>query len=229
MARKDITNNRYGRLTVIAYVDKYYCKGKQKDSIWLCQCDCGNQATVRKSSLENGCTKSCGCLRKYNQYDLSNKYGIGYTSKGEEFYFDLEDYNKIKDYCWFKREEYICTSINGKLINMHRFLFEDKVNDMIVDHRNHNCCDNRKENLRLATYSQNNMNRTPMLNTSSGIVGVTWYKTTNKWKAQIKVNKKNIHLGYYKNFGDAVKARKEAEERYFGEWSYDNSMKGETA
>ena len=38
-------------------------------------------------------------FKKYNTYDLSGEYGIGYTSKGEEFYFDLDDYDKIKDYC----------------------------------------------------------------------------------------------------------------------------------
>ena len=38
--------------------------------------------------------------KKYNTYDLTGEYGIGYTSKDEEFYFDLEDYDKIKDYCW---------------------------------------------------------------------------------------------------------------------------------
>ena len=39
-------------------------------------------------------------IKKYNTYDLSGEYGIGYTTKGEKFLFDLEDYEKIKDYCW---------------------------------------------------------------------------------------------------------------------------------
>ena len=41
----------------------------------------------------------------------------------------------------------------------------------------------------------------------------------------ITVNNKRIPLGYYQNYNDALQARKNAEEKYFGEWSYDNSRK----
>ena len=45
--------------------------------------------------------RSSKCNKKYNKYDLSGEYGIGWTSNtNQEFYFDLEDYDKIKDYCW---------------------------------------------------------------------------------------------------------------------------------
>ena len=62
-------------------------------------------------------------------------------------------------------------------------------------------------------------------NNTSGIKGVCWNKNYQKWFAYIKINQKSINLGYFINFDDAVKARKEAEEKYFGEYSYDNSMK----
>ena len=39
--------------------------------------------------------------RKSNRFDISGQFGVGYTSKGEKFYFDLEDYDKIKDYYWY--------------------------------------------------------------------------------------------------------------------------------
>src|SRR5574344_527323 len=103
--RVDLTNQRFGRLLVLS---KYDVVGKG-ETRWLCQCDCGNKCVVSRGGLKGGKTQSCGCLqkeraseikRKYNTYDLSGEYGIGYTSKGEEFYFDLEDYDKIKDYCW---------------------------------------------------------------------------------------------------------------------------------
>ena len=41
-----------------------------------------------------------GIKRKFNNYDLTGSFGIGYTTKGEEFYFDLEDYDLIKNYNW---------------------------------------------------------------------------------------------------------------------------------
>lgn len=55
---KDLTGNRFGRLTVISLAN---AKGAAR---WLCQCDCGEQTTVIGASLLNGSTKSCGCEQK---------------------------------------------------------------------------------------------------------------------------------------------------------------------
>lgn len=59
----DRTGERYGRLTVIKRLmrpdDAYYT-----DALWLCKCDCGNETAVRSSSLGQGNTRSCGCLRR---------------------------------------------------------------------------------------------------------------------------------------------------------------------
>lgn len=57
---KDITGERFGRLTVISRDVAH----KGKNSRWLCECDCGNIKTFDKSDLSRGCTKSCGCLAK---------------------------------------------------------------------------------------------------------------------------------------------------------------------
>lgn len=109
--REDLTGKRFGRLTVLEQAEDYIKPNGEHEAMWLCQCDCGNQKIILGTSLRHGRTKSCGCFdketsaiqgklnKKYNTYDLSGEYGIGYTSKGEEFYFDLEDYDKIKDYC----------------------------------------------------------------------------------------------------------------------------------
>lgn len=69
------------------------------------------------------------------------------------------------------------------------------------------------------------MNEKLSKNSTSGVTGVHYYKSRNKWTAQIGVNKKMIHLGYFENFDDAVKTRKEAEEHYYGNFSYENSQK----
>lgn len=110
---KDLTGQRFGRLVVIKRVEDYVSsKGKHRTQ-WLCKCDCGNKKIVLGENLGKT-TYSCGCfnkevssirMRKFNAYDLSGEYGIGYTSKGEEFYFDLEDYDKIKDCYWYKNDQ----------------------------------------------------------------------------------------------------------------------------
>lgn len=195
-------------------------------------------------NLKNGLTQSCGCLqkerissalkksnkinkKKYNTYDLSGEYGIGYTSKGEEFYFDLEDYTLIKDYCWHIRNDgYVATNDfndNYKGLKLHRLLFP---NAKVVDHINHIKYDCRKANLRECTSSQNNMNRSLHSNNTSGVTGVSWHKKIQKWCANIKINGKQVHLGSYDNFEDAKKRRLQAEEKHYGEYSYKNSING---
>jgi hypothetical protein len=61
-------------------------------------------------------------------------------------------------------------------------------------------------------------------NNKSGVTGVIWHRRSSKWRAFIRINGKQIELGLFDRFEDAVVARKEAEEKYFGEFSYDNSQ-----
>ena len=237
---KDITGEKFGRLTVLKRVEN----NKQRIAQWLCQCDCLGENSLkvfRGNDLRNGHTKSCGCLQKeivkeisqksknHNTYDLAGKYGIGYTLNDEEFWFDLEDYDKIKNYSWhINADGYVVTGYIAIL--MHRLVM-DCPDDMEVDHIFHNRYDNRKEFLRIVTRSQNGMNRNLQSNNISGATGVVWRSDKGKWNANIGINRKNIHLGYFNNFEDAVKTRKQAEEKYFGEYRYkenkNNNIKGD--
>jgi len=173
--------------------------------------------------LLNGRIASCGCikrekLKKYNTYDLSGEYGIGHTFKGEEFYFDLEDYDKIKNHCWCSKEGgYIITSIDGLITRMHRFLL-DISDDFVVDHINHKTWDNQKINLRICYQNNNAMNSLLSINNSSGKVGISFLEEQNKWRAYITVDRKQIHLGMFEFLPDAIKSRQEAEDKYFGEF-----------
>ena len=138
----------------------------------------------------------------------------------------MEDYDKIKDYCWLiNKNGYVISRENYKEIQMHRVIMNCPV-DMVVDHKHgkETRNDNRKNNLRIATYSNNACNHKIYKDSTSGVTGVNWNKRANKWRARISVNYKRINLGDFVNFEDAVKARKKAEEKYFGEWSYDNSI-----
>lgn len=236
----DITGKRYGRLTVICRAKDHIQPNGSHVVMWKCLCDCGEDITTSGISLRRGKTKSCGCLhkdcakkqgrnnKKYNKYDLSGEYGIGWTANtNQPFYFDLEDYDKIKNYCWYENDDgYIKTNETGsrKTIAMHRMVL-DIDNDYQVDHIRHNVNDNRKSQLRVVTGTQNNMNRRKQSNNTSSITGVYWDKAKQRWCAEIMINRKNIYIGVYKNFNDAVIARKKAEEKYFGEYSYDNSMR----
>jgi len=88
-----------------------------------------------------------------------------------------------------------------------------------IDHINHQTDDNRLENLREVTRFQNQWNGSIQTGTSSQYKGVCWYKNYNKWKAQINVNGKKKHLGYFINPIDAARAYDRAALKYFGEYA----------
>lgn len=238
--KEDLTGKKFGRLTVIKQVDDYVSPKGRHEAKWLCECDCADKTiiSVRGDSLRNKQVKSCGCLQRefvkynnpairlYNTYDLSGDYGIGYTTKGEEFWFDLEDYNKIQDYTWYiDSDGYVkaCEQKQHKNILLHRLIFSYP--NCLIDHINHKKFDNRKSNLREATNSQNCMNHAIWSNNTSGVSGVNWDKNIQKWRARITVDYKRIDLGAYVNFEDAKMARLKAEEKYYGEFSYNNSVR----
>jgi hypothetical protein len=66
-----------------------------------------------------------------------------------------------------------------------------------VDHINHNGLDNRRENLRLCTQQQNNLNVRKRSNTSSKFKGVYWYKQRQKWAVYCCIDGKGKHLGLF--------------------------------
>lgn len=101
---------------------------------------------------------------------------------------------------------------------LHRFLL-DAPKGIQVDHKNGDTLDNRRENLRLATHSQNMMNRKLQKNNTSGVCGVTWDKSTDKWMAHIAKNGTSKTIGYFEDIESAKNARLEFEEKMFKEFS----------
>lgn len=222
---------RFGRLVVTALSEN--TSGKRKRLMYYCDCGRKNIEIIGEK-LRSGHTKSCGCLnkeiasiihKKYNQYDLSGEYGIGFTSNThKKFYFDLEDYYKIKEYCWQELSNgYIASrDQKQKFIYLHRIIMDANKNE-IVDHKKHNLFDNRKEFLRKGTQSNNMMNTSMRRDNTSGFTGVSLNARTGNWISELRYNKKKIYLGSFHNRQDAINARIAAEEKYFNDWSYKNS------
>lgn len=196
----------------------------------ICDCDCGStNIYVKMFSLLSGKTNSCGCLNKeaikisnkrFNTFNMSGENGIGYTSTGKEFYFDKEDYDKIKDFCWsVDKNGYVHSSLNRKRFYMHRFLLNAPKNK-VVDHIDHITINNQKKNLRVCEHKENVRNGQLSKNNTSGITGVRYDERIKLWTARIKVDYKIINLGDYYTKEEANKIRKEAEIKYFGEFRY---------
>jgi len=117
---------------------------------------------------------------------------------------------------------YICIAIDSKRYLAHRLIWlyvygEFPANQ--IDHINEVKDDNRLVNLRLATNQENNHNiSTPNKNNTSGYLGVYWYKPYGKWLAQIKVNGKDKHLGYFDTGEEASKAYLAAKRKLHQFW-----------
>jgi hypothetical protein len=119
----------------------------------------------------------------------------------------------------------LCKNGKRKQVYVHRLValvFLDNVeNKQFVDHINNIKTDNRVENLRMATSNENNRNRGISKSNTSGIKGVYFRKSRNKWIAEIKIDGKKTHLGYFKNIEDATEARQKKALEIFGEYLND--------
>ena len=137
---------------------------------------------------------------------------------------DEEDYPLVSKYIWhaYKSKNTWGAATHpsrNKSISLHRLIMSCP-KGMCVDHINGNGLDNRRENLRICTIAENNRNRVRMQkNNISGFRGVFWEKSCKKWRSQISINNKNVHLGIFKNIEDAYNKYCEASKRYYGEFS----------
>lgn len=112
---------------------------------------------------------------------------------------------------------YIKVRLDGKLYYAHRVAWLLSYGEWPrgeLDHVNGKRSDNKIENLRLVSSSDNKKNMKLRKDSSSGVYGVGWHKQSGKWHPRIKVNGRNKSLGLYESFDDAVKVRKEAEIKY---------------
>lgn len=142
-------------------------------------------------------------------------------TKGMNAIVDDDDFELLSGFKW----QTVCggkyaarsTKLDGrKMIYMHRFIMGSP-DGGIVDHKNGNTLDNRKENLRMATPCQNSWNMKPK-NPRSGYKGVSMH-TSGLWQARIRVNYKSIKLGYFRDPAEAHKAYCSAAIKYHGEFA----------
>lgn len=103
------------------------------------------------------------------------------------------------------------------LKKLHRVVMGTTDPDILVDHINHNPLDNRKENLRLCTTSENKRNSVKQTLGTSRFKGVHLYQ--GKWWAKITVSGKRVYLGRYDTEEQAAKAYVDAAQIHHGEFA----------
>jgi hypothetical protein len=153
------------------------------------------------------------------QIPLNGKHG-----KGKFALVDDEDYEELMQCKWLVTEEgYVRGKIAGKNIYMHRLILKpDKIKQ--VDHVNHNKLDNQKINIRICTQSENNMNRKPYKSKYSIYKGICFKKSSNRWFANIRINSRLKHIGYFDTELEAAKAYNAKALELFGEFAHLNKI-----
>lgn len=124
-------------------------------------------------------------------------------------------YDRTTDAWYAARQE------RRKFIYMHREILNAPIG-LHVDHINGDRLNNTEENLRLATSAQNSWNRDKNKNNTTGYKGVTREKGRKKVRAQIRVNGKHIHLGWFDDPRDAALVYDQAVRKYYGKFGCTN-------
>lgn len=220
--QKDLSGQRFGRLVVQKQSGQ---KDKWGKPLHLCLCDCGKECLVTTSQLTSGCTKSCGCLSAENRgADASGeRYGrlVALRSTGR-LDTSVSGHNS---YIWAfrcdcgKECEFPLRSVRGggrrscgclELENKQAQASAMQERVLRADGTN-------ISNIRKLSIHRNN---------KSGIRGVHWRSRDQKWRAVIDFQGKRYELGLYSNLADAAKARKNAEDRLYGNYLKSLETKG---
>lgn len=145
-------------------------------------------------------------------------------SDGTKVKVDADDHAWLSKFKWYRSNVYAeRTSWDRKTkksikIKMSREII-GAAKGQLVDHKNGDTFDNRKENLRVCSVAENGRNRGKNKNNTSGFKGVTWHDQRRKWVAQIKVNGQHKHIGLFKTKKAASDAYQKAAKQFFGEYA----------
>ena len=204
-AKRDLTGQRFGRLTVLRQVP--VPEGLTQNDNWLCRCDCGTERVVLASNLIRGHTKSCGCLK---QRDLTGQRISRLTVLERSDQYTTRGKRTVR--LW--KCQCDCGNITYK------------ATDTLTGSRNCSCaeCAGRRnaakarENAGFVDGTQlcKLPGEEPSMPHDGKCRGVYYDKKRNLYEAVIKFRGKRTRLGHFHRFEDAVKARQAAEQEIFG-------------
>ena len=210
MRRLDLTNERFGALTVIEQAEPI--KGR---TAWLCRCDCGNVKVVITKQLRNGCVTSCGCrcyqneLRKDQVFEREDLTG--------QVYGHLTALKHISKNYWLwqcdcgKTKKIRASEVkNGTIVScghVQREKVKEIYDNNVFQYYDGSCITTIRPIMEGKTRNTN----------TSGVTGVRIRRYSDEpvYQARITVRGKTVYLGTFSTLEEAAAARKAAEIEYF--------------
>lgn len=209
----DITGKKFGHWTAIEFAET---RGKRRE-YWKFKCDCGNIKGVLKYNVTSGRSTNCGCMQYVNRKG-NVKHGKSHTRIYNIFM-------GMKDRCYNTNNEThypyyggrgirICDEWLNDFMNFYNWSKSNGYTDELSIDRINVDGDYEPCNCRWVDSTTQSINRGVKSTSTTGITGVN-ETPDNTYVAKITVDGNTMRLGTFKNIDDAIKARKEAEDKYF--------------
>ena len=207
---KDLTGSKIGKLTVLER------KRQDNRTYYLCLCECGNKKWIRADRLTNA--KSCGCLSKEMQFKGNNIKGRKFGRLKAIKETERRDSNGSVIWqcqCECGNITYVSYKhLVGKQILSCGCLSKENSRINIDNAIRKHLKEHIVEGTNIPVISRKEVKS----NNTSGVTGVIWDKSRKKWTAKITFKGKRYFLGRFEDKEEAIKARKEAEVKMFGEF-----------
>lgn len=205
--------DKFNKLTVLSRVSG----NGARNTLWLCQCECGNTNTPSTIALTSNHTKSCGCSMGDYISAANSTHGLTGTP-------EYNIWASMKQRC-YDQNQTVYHRYGGRGIgvcdewinNFPQFLEdmgkrpEGLTLERIDPNKNYS-----KDNCKWASWHDQAYNTNKFCTNTSGRTGVYWNKKQCVWTAAIGLYNELIHLGTFVTFEDAVAAREAAEIKYYG-------------
>jgi hypothetical protein len=151
-------------------------------------------------------------------------------TQGQVAIIDASDYHLVNGRLWQAHWAPCIRSFYAEScgrLKMHRVVLGLSLRHELADHRNHDTLDNRRNNLRVVSSTENKRNGSKPRVGSSRFKGVSWCRKCRRWRAQIRMSQsRRIALGFFSKEEDAARAYDASARELFGQFALTNTDLG---